>query len=214
MKPHSDQPALTAGAPVDQAKAAMVMIHGRGGNAADILSLHAAFGVPDVAYRAPQAAENSWYPLSFLSPIRKNEPGLSSALWVIGRIVDSLVADGIAHERIMLLGFSQGACLALEFAARHPRRYGAVFGLSGGLIGPDASDWKHHGSLAETPVFLGCSDIDFHIPKTRVQESSELFRRLGASVTERLYPGMPHTINQDEVDFTIATMQQVIGAGE
>lgn len=211
MKPHAGQDVLKAGVSLESARAAMIMIHGRGGTAADILQLHSILDIPRVSYRAPGAAGNTWYPLPFLSPVKKNEPGLSSALWVIGRLIDSLREAGIERERIMLLGFSQGACLALEYAARHPGRYGAVFGLSGGLIGPPGTDWNANGSLENTPVFLGCSDIDFHIPKTRVQESAAHLQRMGADVTERLYPGMPHTINEDEIEFVQSIMRRVVG---
>ena len=210
MKPHADQSILEAGVPLKQACAAMIMVHGRGSSADSILGLHAAIELDGIAYRAPQAAESSWYPLPFMSPIKKNEPSLSSALWVIGRVIDTIEDAGITPHKIMLLGFSQGACLVLEYAARHPRRYGGVFGLSGGLIGPPGTEWKVAGSLEDTPVFLGCSDIDFHIPKTRVQESSEFLRHIGGDVTERLYPGMPHTINQDEVAFVQSVMQSVV----
>lgn len=210
MKPHAGQTVLEAGATLESARAAMIMMHGRGATAADILQLHAVLNVPDVAYRAPQAAGNTWYPLPFLSPLKKNEPGLSSALWIIGELIETLRRSGIPRERIMLLGFSQGACLALEYTARRPDRYGGVFGLSGGLIGPPGTAWNTAGSLDGTPVFLGCSDIDFHIPKTRVQESSEHLRRMGADVTERLYPGMPHTINEDEIEFIRGVMQRLV----
>ena len=163
------------------------------------MGLAAELGTTDVAFLAPQAAGRTWYPYSFLSPLQDNEPGISSALGVLAGLVDGLFAQRIEHGRIALLGFSQGACLSLEFAARHPQPYAAVVGLSGGLIGPPGTPRDYPGSLGGAPVFLGCSDIDAHIPLERVQESAEVFRRMGASVDERIYPGMGHTVNQDEL---------------
>lgn len=197
--PHQDQPVLIAGEPLEQARAAMIMVHGRGATARDILSLAGEFDASGFAFLAPQAAGNTWYPNSFLKPIPSNEPGLSSGLAVLSALVEQLEDAGIPAERTILLGFSQGACLATEFVARNARRYGGVAGLSGGLIGPDGTPRDYPGSLDGTPVFLGCSDVDFHIPKERVEESAEVLERLGGSVTMRLYPGMGHTVNQDEI---------------
>ena len=197
--PHRDQPVLTLGPPLSTARVVMIMAHGRGASAEDMLGLAAEIGAADVAVLAPQAAGRSWYPDSFLSPMQDNEPGLTSALSVLARLVESLVAQQIPYERIALLGFSQGACLSLEFAARHPQSYKAVMGLSGGLIGPPGTPREYAGSLGGAPVFLGCSDIDAHIPLARVQESADVFRRMGAAVDERIYPGMGHTVNQDEI---------------
>jgi predicted esterase len=177
----------------------MIMVHGRGASAEDMLGLAAELDLTGVAILAPQAAGYTWYPYSFLSPIEDNEPGITSGLGVLARLVDGLVAQQIASERIALLGFSQGACLSLEFAARNPRRYKAVAGLSGGLIGPPGTPRDYPGSLAGAPVFLGCSDVDPHIPLARVHESAEVFRRMGASVDERIYPRMGHTVNEDEI---------------
>lgn len=198
--PHQTQPVLTAGKGIENATAAMVMIHGRGATAESILSLADELAHPDFAYLAPQAAGNTWYPNRFLAPIASNEPYLSSGLATISQILDRLSEVGIPPERTVLLGFSQGACLALEFAARHARRYGGLVGLSGGLIGPDGTPRDYPGSLGGTPVFLGCSDIDFHIPKERVLHSADVLRRLGGQVTTKLYPNMGHTVNQDELD--------------
>jgi predicted esterase len=156
---------------------------------------------PAFAYLAPQAAGNSWYPLSFLAPLERNEPYLTSALSAISTVLQRLAEAGISHKQTILLGFSQGACLALEYAARNVHRYGGVVGLSGGLVGPDGTTWEHPGSFAGTPIFLGCSDIDPHIPKERVIESADALERLGASVTARLYPNMGHTVNGDEIEF-------------
>ncbi len=197
--PHQGQPVLTTGAPLDKATAAMIMVHGRGASADDILGLSAELLEANFVYLAPQAARNEWYPHSFLAPIPSNEPGLSSGLAVIAALLAEVEAAGIPAERTILLGFSQGTCLALEFVARNARRYGGVIGLSGGLIGPDETPRDYSGSLAGTPVFLGCSDIDFHIPKERVELSAEVLQRMGGAVTMRLYPRMGHTINRDEL---------------
>ena len=197
--PHQGQPVLTAGEPLDKAKAAMIMVHGRGASAEDILSLTPELNQPGFAYLAPQAAGYAWYPNSFLAPIASNEPGLSSGLAVIASLLEKLAEAGIPSERTILLGFSQGACLSLEFAARNARRYGGLAGLSGGLIGPDGTPRDYPGSLDGTPVFLGCSDLDPHIPKERVEFSAEVLQRLGGNVTTRLYPRMGHTINRDEI---------------
>jgi phospholipase/carboxylesterase len=204
--PHQGQPVLAAGAPLESARAAMIMVHGRGATAESILTLAAELRRPGFAYLAPQAAGNTWYPNSFLAPIRSNEPGLSSALAAIAQVLDRVGAAGIPPERVVLLGFSQGACLALEFAARYARRYGGVAGLSGGLIGPDGTPRDEPGSLAGTPIFLGCSDVDFHIPKERVDHSADVLARLGGDVTKRLYPGMGHTVNEDEIEAVRAMM--------
>ena len=197
--PHRDQPVLTFGPPLSTARVAMIMVHGRGADGQDMLRLAAELGTTDVAVLAPQAAGRTWYPYSFLSPMLDNEPGLTSGLGVLARLIESLVAQQMPYERIALLGFSQGACLSLEFAARHAQRYKAVVGLSGGLIGPLGTPRDYAGSLGGTPVFLGCSDIDAHIPLARVQESADVFRRMGAAVDERIYPGMGHTVNDDEI---------------
>jgi phospholipase/carboxylesterase/glyoxalase family protein len=209
--PHQDQPVLTAGKPLDEARAAMVMIHGRGATAEGILSLADELAQPDFAYLAPQAAGNTWYPNRFLAPISNNEPYLSSALAMISEVLERLSEARIPPEQTILLGFSQGACLALEFAARHARRYGGVAGLSGGLIGPDETARDYPGSLADTPIFLGCSDVDFHIPKERVLHSADVFRGLGGEVTARLYPNMGHTVNQDELDAVRTMMVSILG---
>jgi predicted esterase len=197
--PHGGQPVRMMGEPLATARAALFKVHGRGATAEDILSLTEELDGPRFAYLAPQAAGHQWYPNSFLAPIASNEPGLSSGLAVLAALLEQIAAAGIPPERTLLLGFSQGACLTLEFVARHARRYGGVAGLSGGLIGPDGTPRDYAGSLAGTPVFLGCSDMDFHIPKERVEESAVVLRRLGGLVTARLYPQMGHTINMDEI---------------
>jgi len=191
---------LHYGAPIESARRVAIFLHGRGASAEDILGIAPELVTDDVAYLAPQAAGNTWYPYSFLSPIPQNEPHLSSALRLVTRLVDQMVADGSSHERIAVMGFSQGAYLSLEFAARNARRYAAVLGLSGGLIGPPGTPRQYAGSMHGTPVFLGCSDVDPHIPLDRVTESAEVFRRMGADVDERIYRGMGHTVNGDELN--------------
>ena len=197
--PHQEQPVRTAGVPLNQARGAIVMLHGRGATAESILTLASSLSAPDFAYLAPQAGGNSWWPQSFLAPIAQNEPGISSAMKAVADVLARVTAGGVALERTVLVGFSQGACLAAEFAARNARRYGGVASLSGGVIGPDGTPRVYPGSLAGTPVFLGCSDIDSHIPADRVRLSAGVLRELGGEVTMRLYPGMGHTINEDEI---------------
>ena len=208
--PHQGQPIMTAGEPLNRARAAMVMVHGRGASAENILDLAVELHQPGFAYLAPQAAGDTWYPYSFLAPLARNEPGLSSGLAAIANVLAQVAQAGIPLERTMLLGFSQGACLALEFVARNARRYGGVAGLSGGLIGPDGTPRDYPGSLVGTPVFLGCSDVDFHVPKERVELSAQVLQRLGGNVTMRLYPGMDHTVNQDEIDFVRGMMAALV----
>jgi len=178
----------------------MIMIHGRGGTAEDIISLAPLLQTSEVAFLAPRAAGGVWYPYGFMSPIEKNEPGISSAIRSIQRVVDQVTDAGVPLERLVLLGFSQGACLATEFAARHATRYGGIAGLSGGLIGPDGAPRDYAGSLESTPVFLGCSDVDAHIPAERVRESAAVLEKLKGDVTLRLYKGMGHTVNDDEIE--------------
>ncbi|MCE7979963.1 MAG: phospholipase [Caldilinea sp. CFX5] len=196
---HQGQPLYTAGKALNAAKGAMILIHGRGATAQSILALGNELAHPDLAYLAPQAAGNTWYPQRFLMPLAQNEPYLSSALQRVGEVVAQVEAAGVPAERIILGGFSQGACLASEFVARNARRYGGLLVFSGGLIGPPGAPRDYVGSLAATPIFLGCSDVDFHIPKERVTESAEVFRRMGAQVTAKLYPNMGHTIIEDEL---------------
>ncbi|HEX6040481.1 alpha/beta hydrolase [Longimicrobium sp.] len=197
--PHQGQQVVTTGASLGDAKGAVVMVHGRGATAESILTLAPALRRPEFAYLAPQAAGGAWYPNGFMAPIASNEPGITSGLRAIDDVLSILQAEGIPPERTVLLGFSQGACLSLEYAARNARRYGAVATLSGGLIGPDGTPRDYAGSMDGTPVFLGCSDVDFHIPAQRVEASAEVMRGLGADVTLRLYPGMGHTVNEDEI---------------
>ncbi|HEY2599163.1 MAG TPA: alpha/beta hydrolase [Candidatus Dormibacteraeota bacterium] len=197
--PHQGQPVLEAGDALATARAAMILVHGRGASAADIMTLGAELMHPGVAYLAPQAAGNVWYPNPFTAPMESNEPYLSSALEVLAALL-ATVEKSVPANRVILLGFSQGACLTLEFAARHARRYGGVVGLSGGLIGPDGTPRDYPGSFDGTPAFLGCSDVDPHIRKDRVLEAAEVYRRMGANVTANLYPGLGHTVNADEIE--------------
>jgi phospholipase/carboxylesterase len=189
---------LQAGEPLAKARAAMILVHGRGASAEDIMGIAAEVESPGFAYLAPQAANNAWYPYPFTSPIESNEPYLSAALNMLASMVER-VEETVPVSRLVLLGFSQGACLATEFAARNARRYGGIVGLSGGLIGPDGTPRDYPGDFDGTPVFLGCSDVDPHIPKERVLETAEVFKRMGASVTARLYPGMAHTVSLEEI---------------
>jgi predicted esterase len=175
------------------------MLHGRGATASDILTLAHDLGMPDVAYLAPQAAESTWYPNRFSAPVASNEPWLSSALGAVAGVLSRITMAGIPIEHTLLLGFSQGACLALEFAARTPQSYGGVVGLSGALIENGDGPRAYAGSLERVSVFLGCSTTDPHVPRERVEQSAEIFRGLGADVTLRLYPNIEHTIIPDEV---------------
>lgn len=208
--PHAGQPVQRAGPAPQEADATLVLLHGRGGTAEGMLPLHDQIGLPTLAALAPQAAGYAWYPRTFLDPLEANQPLLDSALRRLDSVVAELLAGGIPSDRIALLGFSQGACLALEFIARHPRRYGAVMGLTGALIGPPGTPRDYAGSLAGTPVFLGTSDPDAHIPLARVLETAAVLRRMGAQVELRRYPGMPHTVNQDEIDACRALLEPLV----
>jgi predicted esterase len=187
----------------------MIMVHGRGAGPADMLGLAAVLAHPGFAYLAPAAAGGTWYPESFLAPIARNEPGISSGIAVVHGLIDRAVAGGVPEERIVLLGFSQGACLATTGAYRRPARYGGIVAFSGGLIGPPGTTWPPAGSLAGTPAFLGCSDVDPHIPLERVDQTAAALAAMGAAVTRRIYPGMGHTVNDDEITFTRTLMERV-----
>lgn len=212
--PHAGQPVLQAGPPPEEAGGVLVLVHGRGADARGMLDLFRELALPTIAAIAPQAAAHSWYPLSFLAPLEANQPFLDSALRRLETIVADLLARGVPSERIALLGFSQGACLAAEFIARHPRRYGAVMALTGGLIGPPGTPRDYPGSLAGTPVFLGAGDPDPHVPYERVQETAEVLTRMGAVVDLRRYPGMPHTINEDELEACRSLLRRVVSRRE
>jgi predicted esterase len=210
MKPHGGEPLAAAGAPLGESPAVVIMVHGRNAAPSNILDIVPRFERPDFTYLAPAAAGRTWYPLSFMAEREKNEPGISSGLWVLGQLVSDVVAHGIPKTRILLLGFSQGACLTAEFAVEHADRYGGVILYSGGVIGAPGTTWDYPGSFGGTPVFLGCSDVDAHVPKTRVDESAALFTRMGATVTERIYPAMGHLVNDDEIAFTRDLMAEVL----
>ena len=209
IPPHAGQPVLTRGRSLGEGAAVMIMVHGRNASPESILGLADALDHPAFTYLAPAAQGGTWYPLSFMSEIEKNEPGISSGISVIHDLIEGLLKLGIPTQRIMLLGFSQGACLAATAALRRPARYGGVICYSGGLIGPPGIHWDTNGSFDGTPVFLGCSDVDSHIPKARVDESKVAFETMGASVTERIYPGMGHLVNQDEIGFARDLMGRV-----
>jgi phospholipase/carboxylesterase len=210
--PHQGQPVRVAGSPLDEARSAMVMVHGRGATAESILTLVPALEMEGYAFLAPQASGNTWYPNSFMAPIASNEPGISSGLAAIGDVIARVGAAGIPLERTILLGFSQGACLSLEYSARHATRYGGIACLSGGLIGPDGTPRDYAGEFSNTPIFLGCSDIDGHIPAVRVTESAAVLKSMGAHAIVKLYPGMGHLVNEDEIDNVRQMMREIDGA--
>lgn len=212
VKPHAGQPVVTAGVPLGESDTVLLMIHGRNAAPQNILDLAEQLDHPDFSYVAPAAAGNTWYPYSFMAVKDQNEPGLSSGLWVMDHLLRSLIDRGIRKENVILLGFSQGACLTAEFAARHAGRFAGVIVYSGGLIGPPGTQWEYDGSFEGTPVFLGCSDVDSHVPQTRVDESAAVFERMGAQVTKRIYPSMGHLVNDDEIAFTRELMSEVIAA--
>ena len=196
--PHAGQPVLRVGVPVERARLVAILIHGRGASAADILSLRDELSAADVAYLAPQAAGSTWYPYSFLSPISQNEPGITSGLGTIARLIAEVAAQGVPQERVVLLGFSQGACLLAEYVSRHPANYGGVAILTGGLIGPPGTTWEG-ASLEGTPIVLATSDVDDWVPLARTEGTRDVFTARGGEVTWRVYEGMEHIINDDEV---------------
>jgi phospholipase/carboxylesterase len=198
--PHQGEQLVTAGTPLEEANAALVLVHGRGATARSIVQMGGEVHRDGVALLAPQAARNTWYPNSFLAPVERNEPGRRSGLQAVEDAVGTAVGAGIDRERVVLLGFSQGACLASEFVARNPRRYGGLVALSGGLIGETVDTESYTGDLEGTPAFVGCSDVDPHIPIERVHATTEAFERLGGDVDERIYEGMGHGVNDDELD--------------
>ena len=212
--PHENQPVKTAGKRLAEVQAAMILLHGRGATAASILMLAQEMQQPAFAYLAPQAAGYTWYPQSFMAPIEQNEPHLSSALALVDDVLARAAAEGVPRERTILLGFSQGACLATEYAARHAGRYGGVVAFSGGLIGPPGTPRDYDGDFDGTPFFFGCSDVDPHIPEERVHESADVVEGMGAAVTTRIYPGMGHTVNQDELEAVRQMMAALAGQEE
>lgn len=211
MDPHAAQPVAEQGPGLAASRAVMVMVHGRNAGPENILPLAEAFPHPAFSYLAPAAQGRTWYPFSFLSEIERNEPGLSSGLRAIDRVIAKVERAGIPRRSVILLGFSQGACLASEYAIRHASRFGGLVALSGGLIGPPGTRWDYSGDFAGTPVFFGCSDVDAHVPRERVEASATEFTRRGASVTLRIYPGMGHLVNEDELGFVRELVGQVGG---
>ncbi len=214
MKPHLGQPVHVIGRPLGEGSAAMILVHGRGAAPENILELVDALPHPAFTYLAPAAANNTWYPNSFMAPIASNAPGISSGLAVLDDLVERCDDAGVPTEHIILAGFSQGACLTLEYAVRHAERYGGILGFSGGLIGPPGTTWPYEGDFGGAPVFLGCSDVDAHVPRDRVDESAEVFRRMGAAVEERIYPGMGHLINDDEITVAQSIVRTVGGGAD
>src|SRR6476620_5013003 len=191
---------IRAGNDLDKDSKVLIMLHGRGGSAEDILSLSSHLDVKDFALLAPQATNNTWYPYSFLAPPAQNEPWLSSALQLIRELVDEIISKGVPKGNIYFAGFSQGACLALEFVARNADKYGGVAAFTGGLIGDRIYNDNYKGDFQHTPVFIGSSNPDPHIPVERVYATTTILKNMHAVVTEKIYTNMGHTINQDEID--------------
>jgi phospholipase/carboxylesterase len=212
MYPHAQKPVIHAGAPLTEARGAMVLLHGRGGSAEDILGLAEAFDMDGLAYLAPQAAAHEWYPSSFLAPRERNEPWLSSALDKVGSVVASIESAGIQRERIVIAGFSQGACLSTEFVASNPARYAGLIAFTGGLIGPVGMDLRHEGDLAGTLALFLSGDPDPHVPWQRVVDSAKELERMGAKVEAVRYPGKPHSVSADEVEHARAMLAGIFSA--
>ena len=207
--PHLTQPVYSAGAKLEEASSALLLLHGRGSTADDILSLATYLDFPAFAYLAPQAEGYSWYPNRFIAPVEQNEPYLSAGLAKIEAIVKEVESHRIGVDKIFIGGFSQGACLAPEYVVRNPRRYGGLLVFSGGYIGPLDEQRHPSGNFNGMPAFLGCSDPDPHIPLQRVRETSVLLQAMGAKVREKIYPNMGHTIIDDEIELA----RQVISEG-
>lgn len=210
--PHADQDLVTAGAPLSVAEAALVCVHGRGSSAETIVNVVDDLYRHGLAILAPQADRSTWYPNSFVDPVETNEPRLTSALRAVDRTVARAVDAGLARERTLLLGFSQGACVAADYVARNPTRYGGLGVLSGGLVGETLAD-DYAGDLDRTPVFLGCSEGDPWIPEDRVHDSAAVFASLNADVTTRIYDGDDHLVNDDEIDRLDAMVETLVADG-
>lgn len=210
MEPHVGQPIETTGRPLGEGRAVMIMIHGRQAAPVNILQLVDSLSQPEFTYIAPAAANNTWYPYSFMADKEQNEPGISSGVAVIDGVVSDVVNKGILKDHIVLLGFSQGACLTAEYAVEHADRFGGVILYSGSVIGPPGTTWAYGGSFDGTPIFMGCSDVDSHVPLERIEEGAVVFERMGAIVTKRIYPGMGHQINDDEIAFTQGLMRNLL----
>ena len=210
--PHQGQPVAVTGTDIEKASKAMIMIHGRGASAQSIIGLSKEFeNTDDFVFLAPQASGQTWYPYSFLAPRDQNQPGIDSGLQAIEDIIEKLNNQGISSENIFLLGFSQGACLASEFAVRNPDKYAGVIALSGGIIGNEINIDEYTGNLKGTPLFMGCSDIDAHIPVQRLDETEKVFEKLGASVQKNIYPGMGHLVNEDEIQHINKLIEDSLG---
>ena len=190
-------------------KPLVVMLHGRNAGPENILDLVPRLARPQFEYLAPAAPNRTWYPYSFMAEIEKNEPSLSNALAIVGKTVSDAEAKGVSRDRIVLLGFSQGACLATEFMIRNASRFGGLIAFSGGAIGPPGATWNHHGDFAGMPIFFGCSDVDAHVPAERVRESADVTAKMNAKVTTRIYPGMGHLINDDEIAHAQALLDSI-----
>ncbi len=209
--PHRGQPVHSAGRTLTEATAAMLLLHGRGATAASILELAQPLQHPKLVYLAPEATNHTWYPHSFLAPLEQNEPNLASALQFVAAVVERVKAAGIDSKQLLIGGFSQGACLAAEFAARNAQRFGGLLIFSGGLIGPPGTDRSYAGDFAETPVFLGCSNVDPHIPVERVEETATVLTQMGAVVDKQIYPNMGHTIIEDELTRARQLIEEALG---
>ncbi|MCU7617099.1 dienelactone hydrolase family protein [Chryseobacterium sp. PBS4-4] len=190
----------TGGKSLNEAEKVLIMIHGRGGSAQDILSLSQHLNVEDYALLAPQATNGSWYPLSFIAPVEQNEPWLSSAIETVGKTVETVLDAGIKVENIYFFGFSQGACLTLEFLARNAQRFGGAVAIIGGVIGEKINHENYKGDFAQTPIFLGTSNPDFHVPVERVYATANILKEMNADVTEKVYANFGHSINQEEME--------------
>ena len=208
MYTHSKQ-IIKDGLAIGEAKKAIVMLHGRGGSAEDIISLKRVLNISDMAIYAPKATNNSWYPYSFMAPVAQNQPALDSALVLIGQLVADIEADGIAAENIYFAGFSQGACLTLEYTVRNAKRYGGIIAFTGGLVGEEMTEESYQGDFAGTPVFIATGDPDPHVPVSRVKESIAILERMNAFVTFAIYPGRQHTISSQEIQLA---NKHVLGA--
>jgi phospholipase/carboxylesterase len=208
--PHRNQPILQRGRELDSAAAAVILVHGRGASAEDIFGLAEELGMPELAYLAPEAAGNSWYPYSFMEPIEQNQPWLDSALGLLAKTIERATAAGITKDRVVFVGFSQGACLATEFVARTATHYGGLVAFTGGLIGPEGARFSYSGDLSGTPCFLGAGDPDPHVPWERVEESASVLSGLGGDVTLRRYSGLPHTINRDELEHARNMLRRLV----
>lgn len=208
--PHGDQQLVAAGTELDDGTAAAILVHGRGATARSIVGMGQQIHQPGLALLAPQAAGNTWYPNPFTAPVEHNEPGRSSGLDVIQRAIETANDAGIPTEKILVVGFSQGACLASEFVARNPTRYGGLGALSGGLIGETIDPSAYSGDLGGTPAFLGCSDVDPHIPEARVHTTADVLESLGTDVETRIYEGMGHGVNEDELQYLAGMVDELV----